>query len=49
MDLELFLTIGIAELLIDHGADLYSKDKDNKTLLDIATSEKCKIYEQNFK
>lgn len=46
---QLFLTqLEFAELLIDHGADLHAMDKNNKTPLDLATSEKCKAIEQYY-
>lgn len=46
-----FLTIEVAELLIDHGADLYAKaeypnEGDSHTPVDIANSPKGKFNER---
>lgn len=45
----IFLAIEITELLLNHGADVYAVNSDDKKPLDLASMKKGEIHEQNFK
>lgn len=45
----IFLATEYTELLLNHGADVYAVNFDDKKPLDLASMKKGKIHVQNFK